>query len=245
MTALKQRALTECENVEVERTRMAAEIAEHHKFLEEQRQQFQGVTETVLRAAAHLQLEEEKKEEGIRKKAQHRIDKLKELLREKEVESSELQSRLADLQKNVLLYEQSFQQIAAATGLSNPDEIVSKFFLKEDIRSELDRELELRNKRMKVAKAANADAERVLKEARDAFLDTRWRDVTVTQDKVREWQIKAEKRQAEIERTTTQIAILQEGLVALARRVDKMMVCWRVCSMCFCADGAGVVHVSL
>lgn len=69
-----------------------------------------------------------------RQKASARIDKLRELVREKEAESEALQARLSELTQSLTLFEQSFAQIAAATGLSDPDDIVNKFFLKEEVR---------------------------------------------------------------------------------------------------------------
>ncbi len=224
MQGMKTRSLGEAEAVEKEKERMAAEITEYRAFLDEQRLVFVGVTESVMRAAASLQLEEEKKEEAIRAKAAGRIDKLKELVREKEIESDQLQQRLEELNKSVKLYESSFKDVCLATGLTDPDQIVTKYFLKEDIRAELEREKAAKTRRLAELQAAYAETATNLQVTRDTFMDNRWRDVALTQDKVREAQMKAEKRAVEIEKNTSKLAFLQEGLVSLARRIDKITV---------------------
>jgi hypothetical protein len=69
-------------------------------------------------------------------------------VKEKEAESEQLAAKLVELKKAVKIFEESFQQVALATGLSEPDDIISKFYLKEEIRTDLNRELAFKTQKL-------------------------------------------------------------------------------------------------
>jgi predicted RNase H-like nuclease (RuvC/YqgF family) len=111
MNALKAAALHDRAAAESEKEMFAHELSEYRNFLEQQRQMFVAVTDTVIQNCHTRELEKERKEEAIRQKASGRIEKLRSLVREKEAESEQLQAKLVELNKSVKIYEESFQQV--------------------------------------------------------------------------------------------------------------------------------------
>lgn len=223
MSEMKSRALHDRAQAEAEKETFLAEIIEYRQFLNEQRKVFENVTETVLAAAHTRDLEREKRENVSRVKASGRMEKLQVALREKELEAESLQARLHELRVELEKYQASFVQISTATGLTEPEEIINKFFLKEDIRSELQKEVESKTAKLDSLKSKRDEYTQLLQVKKDTFTDSKWRDVGQVQERVREAMVKAEKRQSEIDRTTQRLAFLQEGIVALARRVNRVL----------------------
>lgn len=52
------------------------------------------------------------------------------------------------MNEQISFYRDRFQRISAATGLENPQDIVNKFYLKEEIKLDLKREIELKTKKL-------------------------------------------------------------------------------------------------
>ena len=57
--------------------------------------------------------------------------------------------QLESVNERLRYFERRFQQIASATGLTNPDAIINKFALKEEIKNELKAEIKTKQSQIK------------------------------------------------------------------------------------------------
>eukprot|EP00455_Lapot_gusevi_P026803 TRINITY_DN2827_c0_g1_i4.p1 TRINITY_DN2827_c0_g1~~TRINITY_DN2827_c0_g1_i4.p1 ORF type:complete len:472 (+),score=132.60 TRINITY_DN2827_c0_g1_i4:122-1417(+) len=220
---MKDKALHDRDQAQAEMDQFRREITEYKGFVEQQAKTFEEVSRIMKEASETRDQEREKKEEQERQKVSAKLDKYREIIRQKEQESEQLQTQLNEYNKKLQRYENNFQQITQATGLMDTDEIITKFFLKEDIRTELKREVEEKTRKFEELKASKEEYVAKLQEKKDTFVDSKWRDVGAVQDRVREAVVRAEKRQSDIDRMTQKLAVLQEGIISLIRRVHRAL----------------------
>jgi hypothetical protein len=60
-----------------------------------------------------------------------------------------MQQSLESVNERLRYFEKRFQQISSATGLSDPDAIINKFTLKEEIKRQLKEEIAKKEQKMK------------------------------------------------------------------------------------------------
>jgi hypothetical protein len=69
-----------------------------------------------------------------------------EKIRAKENHANDLHKILNELSNQMQEYKETFQRIAAATGFDNPEDIINKFYLKEEIKLDLEKEIQEKTK---------------------------------------------------------------------------------------------------
>merc|ERR1712244_141300 len=69
-------------------------------------------------------------------KAIQRINKLKKLTENNEKEIDKLNEKLLEYEEEITFFTERFKRIYNATGLSNTDKIINKFFVNKEIKNE-------------------------------------------------------------------------------------------------------------
>jgi hypothetical protein len=124
--------------------------------------------------------------------------------------------QLESVNERLRYFEKRFQQIASATGLTNPDSIINKFALKEEIKSELGQEIAVKKDTITRLQGEDLALTTQMGEAKADFVDSRWKDVRQLQHSMEVTEAQRRKARAEAERLEQEVARFTEGLLHLA-----------------------------
>lgn len=219
MTELKTQALVEKDEAEAELQEFREEISNYQKFVNQQLEQFESILTIIRKQNDKREAAKQERTEKNRVKIAQRIEKLEAEAEAADLEAGGLTSRLTSLDLKLRHFEDSFQKIMAATGLTNPDAIVNKFFFKGEIKDQLQGEIEDKEKLIEQLHAQYNECERQLDEAKKSFKDESWRDVDVAAEGNREGEHRMTKSKKEADQATQWLALLQEGLSTLCTNV--------------------------
>ena len=169
MTALRNQAQQEQEQAATEFEQFQEEIVGFHEFAVEQLESFQQVFDILKTQRQERQVQKEIREQKTIDRFSGRIARLMDKVEEKDkgvnsvllilticwmterlfyVEAAKLNQILNGLKEQITFYDDRFQRISAATGLENPDDIVNKFYLKEEIKLDLEAEIKAKSKQL-------------------------------------------------------------------------------------------------
>jgi hypothetical protein len=96
--------------------------------------------------------------------------------------------------------------------------------LKEEIRTELNRELAVKTKKLDDLKIKYTQRVADLQVARDTFTDSKWRDVASVQEALRDITVTNETNRQKTDEKGKELAVLQQGLTAIVQRVNRALV---------------------
>merc|ERR1711966_177721 len=153
MDELKTQALEEKEKAEIELEEFRKEILSYQKFVNQRLQQFESILGIVRSQNEKREKAKHVRQEKNRSKIAQRIEKLSQEAEEAEKEAGGLTARLTSFDLKLRHFEDSFQKITAAPGLTNPDAIVNKFFFKTDIQEQLETVIEDKEQAIEKLKA--------------------------------------------------------------------------------------------
>lgn len=199
------------------------EIKAYQKFVDEQLRQFESIL-GIVRA----QSEKRSRAKAIRQEKTHakiaqRIDKLQSEAEAAQKQSQGLTSHLDSIGRKLRHFEDSFQKITAATGLVDPDAIVNKFKFKEDIKEQLDLEIENKQKQIEKLKADEAELKENLFTAKQNFKHDTWHDVEVLTEESRNVEFTSATSQQELAQARERLTFAQEGMLSLLANLDKTL----------------------
>jgi alpha-tubulin suppressor-like RCC1 family protein len=221
MDELRCQALEEKEQAEAEHEEFQKEIQMYQKFVKEQLLQFQSILGIVRAQNEKREKAKDVRQEKVRSKIAQRIDKLQQEAETADKEASGLTSRLTSLELKLRHFEDSFQKITAATGLTNPEAIVNKFAFKGEIEQQLREEIEDKGALIAELKTKQAELEGTLKEAKAGFIDDSWHDVEKLAEKNRQSAFEGGVNQQAMSKVTQRLVFAQEGLTSLLSEVEK------------------------
>lgn len=219
MNELKVQALEEKEKAEAELAEFKAEIYSYQKFVQSQLAQFEQILDIVRMQNENREMAKEQRSAKQQARISLRIEKLEAEAEAAEKEVGGLTSRLTSLDLKLRHFEDSFQKITAATGLTNPDAIVNKFFFKGEIKEQLQTEIFDKQHQIEMLRQEEAELKKDLEEARTSFRDQTWRDVDIMTENKREMFFKEQKTKEEMDRVNARLAFVQEGLVTIYKQI--------------------------
>lgn len=217
---MKLQSMEEKEKTEAELNEFQKEINNYQRFVVSQLEQFQqllGVTRshTDQRDAARTM-----RSDKSRAKIEQRMAKLLVDATTADEVSLGLTTKLTGLDHELRRFEEAYSKIVAATGLSDPDAIVNKYFFKNEIKEQLVQEVADKQATAAALRKQEEDLRAQLASLQANHRDDKWRDVAIVTDKSREVETKAAKSQTESEKVTQRAALIQEGLVNLLRNME-------------------------
>jgi hypothetical protein len=219
MNELKGTAQEEKERAEAELAEFQHEISAYQKFVQEQLGQFEQILDIVQKQNDTRTVQQEVRTKKVQDRVQLRIEKLETEAEEADKEAGGLSTRLTSLDLKLRHFEDSFQKITAATGLTNPHAIVNKFFFKEEIKEQL--ELEIADKEQKVQDLAekNRELEVALAGSKDSFVEKKWRDVNVVEKANTDRLTEGAKVVEVVDKAQARIAFVQESLLSVFKSI--------------------------
>lgn len=148
MNELKLQSLEEKDRAENELQAFQLEIQQFQSFISDQLSKFESISTVARQRREKRELEKENRSFKVREKIAGRILKLNNEMEEKNREAAAMAQQLESVNERLRYFEKRFQQIASATGLTNPDAIINKFALKEEIKQELNIEIQTKKKKI-------------------------------------------------------------------------------------------------
>jgi len=220
---LRSQSLEEKDKSEVELKDFNDEIRNYQNFVKTQLQQFDTILAIVREESEKRDAARSVRSEQVRGKVQKRIEKLSAEVEATDREVGGLTSRLTSLDLKLRHFEDAFQKIVAATGLTDPAAIVDKHFFKRTISDQLHSELFDKGEDLKKLKETNRMLQEVLREKKAGIVEEKWNHVSsLTEDK-RETESKMQKVQTDAEKMQERVAFVQEGMLHLLRNIEQTM----------------------
>ena len=212
---MRRIASEEKDKVESELLEFEQEIAGYQNFVKTQMGRFEGVLD-IVRAQndKHERTAKKRLAKGHVKVAE-RVQRLQEESKSSEEQSEKKRTELKQLGLKLRHFEDNYQKITAATGLTDPDAIVMKFNFKGEIKEQLQREIEDKQQMISDLKAKKAEQAKVLEAQKASFKEDRWRDVQQINETNRGKDHKYRKNIKAFEKVKTKLAFAQEGLDSL------------------------------
>lgn len=223
MNELKTQAVEERDQAEAELDDFRKEIGAYQKFVNQQLQQFESILGIVRSQSEKREKAKQVRQEKTRSKIATRIDKLQQEAEAADKEAGGLTARLTSLDLKLRHFEDSFQKITAATGLTNPDAIVNKFFFKGEIKEQLEAEIEDKQAQIEQLKTDEKELKQTLTEAKAGFKHDSWRDIDILSENNREKDFTANMTQGDVNRATERLNFAQEGLASLISMLNATM----------------------
>jgi len=215
MNEIKLQLIEDKERAEHEKACFDDEISSFRGFMSEQLNKFHAIAAVAKARREKRDLEKATRHRRVREKLAARVSKLHEEMEEKDKQATVMSQQLESVNERLRYFEKRFQQVASATGLTDPDEIINKFILKEEIRHELSEDITRKQQMMKTLQEELDGLNRELAEAKTQYVDSRWKDVHHMQEQVRQSQSYATSLQRDSDRLRQQLAYFAEGLVQL------------------------------
>jgi alpha-tubulin suppressor-like RCC1 family protein len=220
MNELKIQANEERDLAEQELTEFRKTIDSYQRFVRRQLGTFEKVLEQ-----SHSQMSRRQK-----RRARHnakelanigiKIQALKEASEQQDEEAAKLRERLTELEEQLHLYEDKFQQVTAASGLSDPDAIINKFFFKGEMHQQLEKEIDEKEQRIQMLRLEHSDLLTNLEDSKTQFRDRKWRDVDKTEDECRQIAVRRDSVKQALAKTSERTVLVQEGLMNLVKLIE-------------------------
>lgn len=220
LNELKSLAVEEAEKTREEEVEFRREIQDHTQFLHQQLQQFSSILSIVREQNDKREQARCERSEAQRARVRARVEKLLTEAEATDKEAGGLTSRLNSLDLKLRHFEDAYQKIAAATGLTDPDAIVNKWFFKNEIKEQLEVEIAEKATELEERKKDLAELKETFEGLRSNHKEQTWRDVTVLNESHREVEHKATKAQAEAERAIQRLVLVQEGVSNLLKMFE-------------------------
>lgn len=216
---MKLHSQEEKERAEAELALFEMEIEQFKSFISDQLAKFQSISSVSRQRRVRREKQRETRMQKTQEKITGRISKLNNELEEKEREALQMAQQLESVNERLRYFEKRFQQIASATGLTDPDAIINKYALKEEIKTELN--MDIAGKEHEISRLQNRLAK--LKQECDNlaanFVDSTWTDIHELQSDLTMDDSKAQQYQKEAEGLEQTLAYFQEGLFNLSNRI--------------------------
>mmetsp|Transcript_2410 Transcript_2410/g.4500 ORF Transcript_2410/g.4500 Transcript_2410/m.4500 type:complete len:1051 (+) Transcript_2410:95-3247(+) len=215
MNERKLQFLEEQNGAEAELSAFQAEIQQFQTFISEQLEKFKSISTVARQRREKREMEKEARAQKVQEKIAARVLKLNNEMEEKNKEAFAMAQQLESVNERLRYFEKRFQQIASATGLTNPDAIINKFALKEEIKVELETERNTKKSQIQELKQYESALLADLTSAKDQFIQSQWKDVDAIQTRLTHSEANLQRYTKQAEGLEQMLAYFYEGLLAL------------------------------
>lgn len=217
---MRQGANTDKEKAEAELNEFKNEIKQYQAFVHEQFSQFENILHVMRVQQEKREKAKQEVVERSRQRLSTKVEKLHEDAKQTDEEYQALQTKLNALELKLRHFEDSFTKVAAATGLTDPDAIVNKYFFKSEIKQQLQQEIDEKEKYKQELKTRENELKKHHHDMVQNSKNHTWKDVDVKDDQVREKHAKSKKAQNDQVLTAQRLAFIQEGVLALSKGIS-------------------------
>lgn len=219
MNDLKLQSLEEKNRAEQELSSFANEISGFDTFISDQMGKFHSISVVTRQRNASRRNAKEAQQKKVQAQIAGRMSKLDQEMTNKSGEAATLAEQLESVNERLRYFEKRFQQIVSATGLTNPDAIINKFALKEEIKKELNSEISTKQKKIQDLTLEQAALSKIEQDFKQNFFVNKWRHVDGLQEGYRKEHALTEKNARNYDSVNQKLACFQEGLVSLVYHV--------------------------
>jgi len=217
----KLRAIADRDRTQRELQAFANEVREYTKFMQDQLAAFRELHQKALdREAKRERAKQAKREAQMRARAEKIAELNREMAAKMELAQAKANS-LKELNERLNFFKQRLQQITATTGLTDQDEIIRKFQLKEKLLQELEQEIKAKQDRIVELMTKERELKQRLLEHSRNSVECTWKDVERKEEELREANSHLTKVRSQVEQTSERLARLQEGIVALLSKLPE------------------------
>lgn len=212
---MKHLAMEEKERADNELMDFKREITNFQSFIYEQLNKFHSISSLAHERKEKRDAEKDEKNQKFKNKISARIDRLTDEMEEKNKEAMTMTQQLESVNERLRYFEKRFQQVASATGLTDPDDIINKFSLKEEIKHDLNIEIQEKQQIIQKLKKEASDLQHQLSSLRINYVESKWKDIDSIEEIVNKSKAKAAMNKLEMDRALQRIAYFKEGIVTL------------------------------
>jgi alpha-tubulin suppressor-like RCC1 family protein len=220
MNQEKVHAIQKRDKAELEVEEFKKEIANQNRFLEQQFEKYSIVAASQRSRNQRRHRIQKDRNAKQKQRIMQRISKLQEEAEQSTAEAEKLHAELNDVTDQLAYYERRFQQITSATGLREPEAIINKFHLKEEIRKQLEDELQAKKVIIFRMASFRDQMSSRLASIKDDSIESKWRDVDHLEDQCRAAQAQEEAARVEYDKNRQTLAYVREGLLSLLAASD-------------------------
>jgi chromosome segregation ATPase len=212
-------SLEEKDRMENELVSFQKEIKQFQSFIRDQIDKFESISTTSKERTEKRERLKEQRNKVMQEKIAARILKLNGVMDEKNKLALSMAQQLESVNERLRYFEKRFQQIASATGLTNPDAIINKYALKEEIKNELNGEIDSKKTRIDELKKELEGLRELNQQAKDAFVDSRWNDVHHMQNDLTKSDSRSLKNRRDADRLEQTLVYFQECLYNISQDI--------------------------
>jgi len=218
MSRMNKKVSSQKTDLDDEIVRFHEDIDSFADFADMQLSKYKGIVESNVQARSKAERTEEQKRSA---KEKAKISQKQQIENEtKREEAAEIKDELIGWTGKVEYYEKRFHKITAATGLTQPEDIVNKFFFNDEITEDLQHEINKSKSRIAELDQEAKDARSHLTGAQDSFEVSKWSDVGSLKAKFDDSQSRHSKERTDANRLQKQISFVQEGTEQITRRLE-------------------------
>eukprot|EP00743_Colponemidia_sp_Colp-15_P004531 GILK01004885.1.p1 GENE.GILK01004885.1~~GILK01004885.1.p1 ORF type:complete len:1295 (-),score=295.34 GILK01004885.1:364-3981(-) len=216
----KDKAMLEKRLAKSEINDMDTDIGEFGDFLHSQISRFRDSIVSIKRAKHELETMKQKKKVDLARRQTENIARMKQVVHAREKLKGELLKELESYNEKLQFFEERFDQITAVTGMTDHEQIIDKFFNKEKVREDLDRNINDAKKRLNALENEKKGLESRLRSMNGVPVESRWKEMDAVQQRIDQAKSRVARiKQNYLKAYNTQVAA-EGGLVNLMNKLN-------------------------
>ena len=152
-----------------------------------------------------------------------KVEALKQTFAVLQQQQAELKTEMDGWDEKVESYEKRFRKVAAATGLTRAEQIISKFYFNDEITQDLNREIAGKERTLTQLRSVRAQLQAALTESSQTLAVSKWKDVSEAEEKCAEAALTLSRQSEECDKWTHRLTQVVEGMTQLANKVQQRM----------------------
>ena len=156
------------------------------------------------------------RQEGRRRE---RIEQLKQGMAALGQQQSEVKEEIDSWEEKVEYYEKRFRKVAAATGLTRAEQIISKFYFNDDITQDLRREIAGKERQLTELQQVTSALHAQLNESKQTLSVSKWKDVSEAEERSAEARLQHSRQSEESDKWSHRLTQVLEGMMQLGQKV--------------------------
>ena len=152
-------------------------------------------------------------------KRREKVEELKLSMSVLSQQQAEVKEEIDGWEEKVEYYEKRFRKVAAATGLTRAEQIISKFYFNDEITQDLRKEVAAKEAQLAQLQSARALLSQQLSDSKTSLSVSRWKDVSEAEEKAAEAKLQHARQSEDYDKWTHRLTQLVEGMTQLAHKL--------------------------
>ena len=153
-------------------------------------------------------------------KRREKVDELRQSMVSLQEQQAEVKEEIDGWEEKVESYEKRFRKVAAATGLTRAEQIISKFYFNDEITQDLHKEIAGKERQLTELQAVKAKLQADLTASKTTLSVSKWKDVSEAEEKAAEAKLQHARQSEEYDKWTHRLTQLVEGITQLNNKLN-------------------------